>query len=58
MTLLPSGKGTKSQVLVLCKVESSSNIACIQSGSKTTSLYDRGLKRLWIETKNDVKEFK
>ena len=46
MTLLPSGKGTKSQVLVLCKVESSSNIACIQSGSKTTSLYDRGLKRL------------
>ena len=57
MTLLPSGKGTKSQVSILCKTESFSVIVCCQSGLRIVFLYDRGSKKLWIEAKNDVKEY-
>ena len=32
LTLLPGGRGTKSQVFILCKAESSSSIACYQRG--------------------------
>ena len=58
MELLPSGKGKKSKVSVVCKVESLSIITYYQSGSIIASWYHKGLERLWIEVKNDVKESK